>query len=139
MTSRSPENVWGPLCHIVAAAVSASLVRDDYALWILRNRTGVNLLTTDQPVINLHAANSDANGLVNQFDLYYPVSPTVAALVSLTPPDDAHMTTRDTSRYNAHMVAQSHEMVFASSQSELETFPVRNSDSSPAASTSTGA
>jgi hypothetical protein len=122
ITATNPEAMWNVLCHIMANSLGASMLREQYELYLLHNHTGVSLITGDQPVINIHASYLPEGQMVDELEFYYPLSPTLALLVALSPPDDSEMTVEDVAGFNRQMVRQSHEQVYAASSSDLEVF-----------------
>ena len=67
------------LRHLSAYEVASSLTRDadEYELNLICNNTALEFITGDQPLCNL-VSNED----VGQFDVYYPISPTLALFFS---------------------------------------------------------
>lgn len=48
----------------------------------VRNKTSIPFVTCDQPVINLKNDDIDEDGFVKDFELYYPISPSRAIIIS---------------------------------------------------------
>jgi hypothetical protein len=91
------------LCHMTAVNLAWSIFRerDQFRLTLLENATAVGFITGDQPVINLHA-NESRSLLHDQFELYYPLSPTKAmALVHFDNHLDRAVTAEAVRCYNA--------------------------------------
>lgn len=122
LEGQSTETIWNVMAHIIATSLGASLIREQYDLYLLRNHTSVPLITADQPVINIHASAVLPGKAVKDLDLYYPISPTLAVLLALTPPDDSSLEEADVRRYNALMAYHSHEQIYASDCADLEQF-----------------
>lgn len=119
------------LCHIAAVNVAGTVFRerDHFRVVLLDNATPVPFITGDQPVINLHANESRAL-LHDQFELYYPLSPTKAmALVHLDNHLDSAVTAEAVRRYNALIVEESHVQVYSNSRELLQ---IRDAQFAPA-------
>jgi len=124
---RNPEVIWNALAHIIATSLGSSLVRERYDLFLLRNNTTTPFITGDQPVINVHAKAVAPGETVKDLDLYYPISPSTAVLVALTPPDDSVLTAVEVARYNALMAHHAHEQLYAANREDLERFVISSS------------
>ncbi len=76
--------VWGPMIHMLAVNVGASLLQDrsHFRIVLLRNKTGVAFITGDQPVINLNEGCYTLGG-PREVEFYYPLSSTVGMLYIL--------------------------------------------------------
>jgi hypothetical protein len=119
---RDPEVIWNAMSHIIATSLGSSLVREQYDLFLLRNNTATPFITGDQPVINVHATAVAPGEPVKDLDLYYPISPSLAVLVALAPPDDSDLTEVDVVRYNALMAHHAHEQLYAANREDLGPF-----------------
>jgi hypothetical protein len=119
---RDPEVIWNAMAHIIATSLGSSLVREQYDLFLLRNNTATPFITGDQPVINVHATAVAPGAPVKDLDLYYPISPSLAVLVALAPPDDSDLTEVDVVRYNALMAHHAHEQLYAANSEDLGPF-----------------
>lgn len=55
----------------------------DMKIVVLRNKTSVYFITGDQPVVNIHAARVEPEKMqYNDFEFFYPLSPTTAVFLS---------------------------------------------------------
>lgn len=72
------ENVWILIRHSIALKIGLSLFQEKYQVCLLKSEN-CNFITSDQPVINFH---SDFDGIPDEFELYYPISPSLAIMVS---------------------------------------------------------
>lgn len=115
------ESCWPVLRHAFANSIAASLTGDAaYKLVLVRNETVVPFITGDQPVVNTKVTPAARGQPPTECELFYPVSPTRAVLVS----ESAEWTERGLSLeqvmwLNRLMVENSHEMVFANSAEQL--------------------
>ena len=80
----SIDRTWPILRYIFSTCVGFSLYanRDHYILVVLNSDANNYFITSDQPVQNTHAAGLLGKGIVNEVELYYPVSPNRAVLIS---------------------------------------------------------
>ena len=124
-TSAYLEKTWNILSHIFAGNLGWSLYaeRKQSQLIILKNDTGIPLLTADQPTINIHATSDDQPP--ERLAFYYPISPRMAVLLLDEPPQDQptsirQLTVAEVDAYNRAMVERSYEMVFSSDRQQLE-------------------
>ena len=76
------EKVWNPLVHIFATNIAFWLSWDTFKLILLENQSGVPFITGDQPVLNTHATNIAPGEMVEKLELYYPLSPRLALLLT---------------------------------------------------------
>jgi hypothetical protein len=119
------ETIWQVLRHIFSTNVGWVLFasRDVYGIWLLKNNTSLELITGDQPVINLKAS-GDNNNLEppEDFELYYPISPDYAIKIS----EDGDLTNRDKlskiqiNYLNQKIIDHAHKQVYASSKEVLK-------------------
>ncbi len=72
------ENVWMLIRHSIAFKIGLSLFQEKYQVCLLKSENA-NFITSDQPIINFH---SDFDGIPDEFELYYPISPSLAIIVS---------------------------------------------------------
>lgn len=72
------ENVWILIRHSIALKIGLSLFQEKYQVCLLKSEN-CNFITSDQPVINFH---SDFDGIPDEFELYYPISPSLAIMFS---------------------------------------------------------
>jgi Protein of unknown function (DUF4238) len=80
--SANPSRMWELLAHMLAYNVAWSLFaeRRENRPQLLRNATDVELITSDQPVVNLAAGNQQGKA-PEQMTLYYPLAPNIAMVV----------------------------------------------------------
>lgn len=83
--------VWNILSHIVATSIGLSIIREQgqwsvvCGLWsvvTLINKSDTKFITTDQPVINTFAAFEHQPEENDELEIYYPLSPTIAILLT---------------------------------------------------------
>lgn len=125
------EAVWGVLKHIFATNLSYELFvhKDTMRPILLRNQNATELITGDQPVINTFASGTPTKQLVDKLELYYPVSPTLAVLITSQPEFDGRtivsLSETDVAKYNNHIIQNSHEQLYAFSEQALKEIQTR--------------
>ena len=100
--------------------------RNKYKLVLATNSSDTPLLTCDQPVVNFMALNTPVGEQVEEFGLYYPISPDKAVFFvekgmfsSIT---NMHFDAKTVDEFNNIMVDNSHEQVYSSSEKYLQNF-----------------
>ncbi|GAB2577048.1 DUF4238 domain-containing protein [Dyella jejuensis] len=116
------ENIVDPLMHMAATTLAFSMLRKPLDAYLLRNATSEPLITGDQPVINTHANDLGDDEEVTQLELYYPIAPTLAVLLSEKAPDSSDLTLEQVRDYNRQMHIQAHSQTFANSGAALLPF-----------------
>lgn len=127
----NPENIWNVLSHILASNLGNTLyaTRNEYKWSILTTDSNASFITGDQPVINTFGNYSAANSLDNSvdeenFELYYPLTPSKALLVSQTQyinkSDIVNVDPEEVNRYNKLIFNACEEQVFSNNKMVLE-------------------
>ncbi len=122
------EAVWSIVRHIIATNFAWNLYirRDTMKLYLLKNTTSTELITGDQPIINTFAIGRPANQLVDNLELYYPLSPNLAILLSDRLLEHKQKTVKlrkqDVNSYNEKIAKNSHSQIYSFAQSSLERF-----------------
>lgn len=77
------ENIWSILYFILATNLALNLSSNSgYCVKILRNDSSVPFITGDQPVVNTHANYSIYDEETKELELYYPINPMMALLIT---------------------------------------------------------
>lgn len=109
--------------HIYAISAGASVYRDRdaYKIIFLKNTTGIPLITGDQPVLNLLDPTDTAD-----IELYYPVSPETAILLSCDENKTANkirnITDMEVTSYNFMIFNKAADQVYSSDADYLDSF-----------------
>lgn len=115
------DKIWNVLSHIFATNMAWTLYaeRSSFRMYLLKNQTQKELITGDQPVINTYAAGLSNTEPVEKLEFYYPVSPTLAILIT----ESAHSSSNEiilkedeVDKYNLIMIEQSHSQIYATSE-----------------------
>lgn len=92
-------------------------IHDALQMRLVENRSGIELITSDQPIYNLLATPGKE---ATKTSIYYPISPLLAIFAKKTPNDEKIDSEDDVVRLNSFMVNNSHEFVFSTSQEQLK-------------------
>ena len=69
--------------YIDASHMALSLFSDrKFKIFLLDNKTSIPFITGDQPVLNTYAAKTFGSEIPDKTEFYYPLSPTIAILIS---------------------------------------------------------
>lgn len=116
-----PENMWLPLSLIFASNTGAHIAHS-YSVVLLRAE-GSCFLVGDQPVVNTHSR-FDMTSSPDQLELFYPISPCVALLITTNPKykcgQNLVIGLHDIEKYNALEVKAASEQVFSKDFAQLE-------------------
>lgn len=114
------------LRHIYATNITNSLLSDKFQLTLLRSQQNAKFITGDQPVIDTHAAFLEQGDMPNDTEFFYPISPTVAILItSDTKKISAEpniLSDEEVGQYNSAIFNCSYAQIYASSENELDCF-----------------
>lgn len=120
------EKIWNPLVHIFATNIAFGLSSHNFKLIFLENQSDLPFITGDQPVLNIHATNIRSGEMVDKLELYYPLSPRLALLLTEErgESDGAVLTVeRDTAKeYNWHVFKSAKSELYAHSRDALTSF-----------------
>lgn len=116
------DNVWFLIRHSLAFKIGLFLFQEKYQVCLLKSRNN-NFITSDQPVINFH---SDFDGIPDELELYYPISPSLSIMVSkqekyldkkvITIDDE------DVIKWNDLIVKLSHSQIYSHRRELLEKY-----------------
>ena len=119
------EKIWNPVSYVFATSTSYSISGDEsFGLVLLNNKTATSFLTGDQPVLNTRATYISRNEQVREIELYYPISPIVAILVTNDkvryPKSIIEVDEESVNSFNDHIAKNSLNDIYASSKQQLE-------------------
>ena len=116
-----PENMWIPLSLILASYTGEGII-SDYSI-VLIHTDNRQFIVGDQPVINTYSV-SDGNGLPEDLELFYPITPQTALLVTKKQQYKNEkilkITSDELQAYNTLEWNASSEMIFAKESEYLE-------------------
>jgi hypothetical protein len=119
------EKIWNVLSHIFATNMGWVLYagRKFFKMILLKNETSKELITGDQPVVNTYADIDVCKTPPNDIELYYPVSPKIAILISQKKEYKGIrlklLNENDVVSYNNLIIGNSHRQVYATSANIL--------------------
>jgi hypothetical protein len=116
---------WGVMRHVFATSICYRMFmeRDLLKITVMEAGEGSEFITSDQPVINMHAVGLPLGAAVDELELYYPVSPTVGLVLEAHHPvGGKHRRTLnpiEAAKYNDAIFRLAHTQVFASDEKLL--------------------
>lgn len=113
----NPDNLWMLTRHQFATLIGFALFQKHFNLFILQDDTN-SLITGDQPVFN-SKPNYDANGEITSLELYCPLSPKKALLLTLDKNVQIKMTTEKRDFYNKLVRDLSEMQIYSDSKDVL--------------------
>ena len=111
---------WGVLSHIFATNVGDALA--NMKLEVLKNTSGLSLITADQPAINLRGNKNGAES--TEFEFYYPLSPQTAIIIyeDRKPLFAGNLCENDVAKLNDALADASLEQLYAKDNTALEKY-----------------
>ena len=119
------ENCWPVLRHIFSYNMTLSLASDpSYRLFALHNEGFMQLLSGDQPVINTYAIGKSDGEPVHDIELYHPISPNLAIIVSNSTRwlGKTHLSQDEVEFFNKAIIEASADQVYSKDKSTLELY-----------------
>lgn len=112
------ENIWPVEKYVDARHMALSIYANkEYKISFMRNPTPTELITSDQPVFNIHAVGAPMH-IPDEVELYYPVTPVLAVMLSKKSHDKI-LTENEVKQLNSWVREISHEQVYSASQDFL--------------------
>lgn len=114
--------IWQVMRHVYASNMAIQILRSgDFKADILTARDEHRFITGDQPVVNAQGVWIPEGQQTTLLDLYYPVSPTYALLVSKQSSWTQRFVTRlEANARNATMAKAAHAQVYGQQASDLD-------------------
>ena len=119
------ENCWPVFRQIFSYNMSLSLASDpSYRLFALQNEDSIQLLSGDQPVINTYAIGKPDGEPVYDIELYHPISPRLAIIVSNSSKwlEKTHLSQDQVEFFNKAIIEASADQVYSKEKSTLELY-----------------
>lgn len=109
---------------IYAPQIANSLTYDKNIRFIFfDNKTGIDFITTDQPIINAKKHVVNETGVVSQLDYYYPITPKIAIIIHYQEQEEKRkyilIEKEQVNYYNDLMISNAKEFVFSSTEEQL--------------------
>lgn len=112
------ENIWPVEKYVDARHMALSVYANkEYRISFMRNPTPTELITSDQPVFNIHAIGAFGQ-IPEEVELYYPVTPALALMLSKKSHDKS-LTENEVMKLNSWVREMSHEQIYSASQNFL--------------------
>ena len=110
-----------------ANSLAVSLADNEDLRYIFyENKTDVNFLTSDQPLMNLLFEDKDEKGNVLNFEFYYPINPKIAIVIHLKEQENKYehifIDKERVQELNNFLYEYADEYVFAKNESQLEEY-----------------
>jgi len=87
------------------------------------NKTEIDFITTDQPIINAKKHIVSDTGIVSQLDYYYPITPKIAIIIHYQEQEEKRkyvlIEKQQVNYYNDLMISNAKEFVFSSTEEQL--------------------
>lgn len=115
---------------VFANSLAVSLADNGNVRYVFyENKTDLNFLTSDQPLMNLLFDNKDEKGNVLNFEFYYPISTKIAIVVHLKKQENKYehvlIDKERVKELNDSLCEYADEYVFAKTESQLEEYKNR--------------
>jgi len=120
------EKIWNILRHIFATNTAFNLSEENIKIILIENLSTIPFITGDQPIINTFAVGKKLEDIVENIELYYPISPTLAILLSenidYSGTEKLIFKEEDVIRYNKYVTLESLEQIYSNSAESLEVY-----------------
>jgi hypothetical protein len=119
------EKIWPILAHIFSTNLGHSIFIDKkFRLVLLVNKTNLEFITGDQPIINTYAVGKLINEEIKELEFYYPLSPKIALLVTEDKKYKEQIINISDNTiinfYNTGIIKESNTQIYASNREILE-------------------
>jgi hypothetical protein len=120
-------NVWNILSFFMATDLTLKLFhKKNSCFTFISNKTSLNFITTDQPVINLKRNDLDKSGHVKTMEFYYPLSPDCALLINFDKSiglkfEGIEIDESEVQKYNELLLSNSESFIFSNNIETLNT------------------
>lgn len=109
---------------IYALGIANSLTYEKNIKFIyFDNKTEIDFITTDQPIINAKKHIISDTGIVSQLEYYYPITPKIAIIIHYQEQEEKRkyvlIEKQQVNHYNDLMISNAKEFVFSSTEEQL--------------------
>lgn len=111
------QKLWPVFRHIFATKLAFTFtysVDKKFNIFLLHNRTEINFITGDQPVINRYATKEFQGKPIDKFEFYYPLTPKLAILLT-----EKKYTPEELTIYDTSMIIELNDLIFYNSQEQI--------------------
>lgn len=118
------QNIITPFRQIMSYNVAHYLITTKSKTILLKNNTSQEFITSDQPVLNTYADYSTLNRHTDKFELYYPITPNIAILISNNDKYDnvSELNLDEVDYYNRKIINASQMQVYCSKANSLDRY-----------------
>lgn len=117
------EKIWSIASILFSINIAQGIAARPFNLVLLTNNTEDTFIAGDQPIINTHATNIPQDTQVSQLELYYPISPRLAVLITdnmAYKNDSLELSGQQVADYNGQIAKQSVEQIYGNSKEALQ-------------------
>lgn len=117
---------WNVISHVLATTLARNLsFSPDLSFTFFENKLSRTFLTCDQPIFNTLSNSTDKDGNTNAIELYYPLVPRLALLISFSPKPQNWISHQDIDEnmldhFNRMVIEFAEEFIFAANREDLE-------------------
>ena len=120
------QNLITPFRQIMSYNVANYLIKTQSKTILLKNNTPQEFITSDQPVLNTYVDYSILNRHTDKFELYYPITPNIAILISNNDKYDKvskiDLNIGEVDYYNRKIINASEMQVYCSKATALDRY-----------------
>ena len=115
------EHILGPIIFFLQSQLTDSLRRDKVKLILLKNKTNIPFITSDQPVFNIYFSHSN---IPKKLLFFYPISPQRAVLLGETQITEkvVEVQENEVKKYNDKMAGFAGDFLFSSNENVLKRY-----------------
>ncbi|WP_375749682.1 DUF4238 domain-containing protein [Vibrio sp. HN007] len=114
----SPDKLSKVLCLLMGDVVGNWIYSSGH-FSLLSNSTTLEFITGDQPLFNLDMRGRGKNENAMEFNLFYPISPKLALLITRDRKEHKELNIDEVNSYNKFIVSCSHEQLYAKNKESL--------------------
>ena len=115
------EHILGPIIFFLQSQLTDRLRSDKVKFTLLKNKTNIPFITSDQPVFNIFFSHSN---ITKKLLFFYPVSPQMAVLLGETQITEkvVEVQENEVKKYNDKMAGFAGDFLFSSNENVLKRY-----------------
>ncbi|MCG3709110.1 DUF4238 domain-containing protein [Aliarcobacter butzleri] len=115
------ENIFTIISIYFSINLASNINEKNYNIVFIKNLTNRDFITSDQPIINVWKMNNPEKHEIEAVELYMPIAPKLAILISESIYDDLEISDiEELKKYNDFIVKSSLTQIFSSNKEQLE-------------------